>query len=54
MDLLCRVCDRSNIVNESEYFEYLYILCKKDDKSLYDKYTINNIKLDEVDKILNE
>ena len=50
MNLLCRVCDRSIIENESEYYIYLATLRKKDDK----KYTINNINLDDVDKILND
>ena len=35
MDLLCDVCDRSFIENESEYMNYLTTLRKKDDKSLY-------------------
>ena len=42
MEFLCKVCDRSIIENESEYKEYLAILVKKKDKSLYKKYTINN------------
>ena len=54
MELLCRVEDRSNIENESEYYEYLATLREKNEKSLYEKHTINNIKLDEVDKILND
>ena len=33
MDLLCRVCDKDNIENESEYKNYIASLCKKDDKS---------------------
>ena len=47
MTLLCEVCDRSIIANESEYHKYLATLPKKDDKSLYKKYTNNNINLDE-------
>ena len=54
MDLLCEKCDRSNIENESEYYNYLATLRKKDDKSLYKKYTINNVNLDEVNKIIND
>ena len=45
MDLLCKICDREIIENESEY--------KKDDKSIYKKYVINNNNLDEFDKILS-
>ena len=41
MTLLCEVCDRSIIKNQSEYYDYLATLRKKDDKSLYKKYTIN-------------
>ena len=54
MEFLCKVCDRSIIENESEYKEYLATLRKKNDISLYKKYTINNINLGEVDKILND
>ena len=54
MDLLCRVCDRSIIENESEYKNYIASLRKKDDKSIYKKYVINKNILDEVDKILKD
>ena len=54
MTLLCEVCDRSIIEKESENYNYLAILRKKDDKSLYKTYTTNNINLDEVNKILND
>ena len=52
MDLLCRLCDRSIIDNEFEYKKYL--LRKENDKSFFKKYTINNINLDDVDKVLND
>ena len=54
MDLLCKVCDRLIIENESEFQNYLATLRKKDDISLYKKYTINIIHLDEVNEILND
>ena len=54
MDFLCETCDRSRIENESEYQNYRATLRKKNDKSLYKKYTIINIKLDEYDKIIND
>ena len=54
MDYLCQVCDREIIENESEYKNYIPSLRKKDDKSIYKKYVINNIKLDEVDKIIKD
>ena len=53
MDILCKVCDRSINEIESEYKEYIATLRKKNDKSLYEKYTINNVNLDEFDKTLN-
>ena len=54
MEFLCKVCHRPIIENESEYKEYLATLRKKNDKSLYKKYTINNINLGEVEKIMND
>ena len=53
MSFLCEVCDRSIIENQSEYMNYLATMRKKNDKSLYKNYTINNINLDEIDKILH-
>ena len=35
MSFLCKVCDRWNIENESEYNKYLATLRKENDKSLY-------------------
>ena len=54
MDYLCQVCDREIIENESEYKYYIATLRKKVDKSIYKKYVINNINLDEVDKRLKD
>ena len=54
MDYLCQVCDREIIENESEYRNYVATLRKKGDESIYKKYSINNINLDEVDKILKD
>ena len=42
------------IENKSHYKNYVATLRKKDDKSIYKKYVINNINLDEVDKISKE
>ena len=54
MELLCTVCGREIIENESEYKNYIASLHKKDDKSIYKIYVINNINLDEFDKILRD
>ena len=54
MDYLCQVCDQEIIQNECEYKNYKATVRKKDDKSIYKKYAINNVNLDEVDKILND
>ena len=52
MDILCKVCDKVIIENESEYKNYITTLRKKDDKSIYKKYIIYNNNLPEVDKTL--
>ena len=54
MDYLCQVCDREILENESECKYYIASLRKKDDKRIYKRYVIINIKLDEVDKILKD
>ena len=53
MSLLCEVCDRRIIENESEYKDYIATMRKKNDKSLYKKHTFNDIKLYKVDEISN-
>ena len=53
MDLLCPVCDRSIIKNESEYNHYLATMRKRDDKSFYENCIFNNFNLDKVDDLLN-
>ena len=52
MDLLCKVCDRKNVENESKYKTYIATLRKKDGESVYKKYNINNINLAELNRIL--
>ena len=54
MNLLCDVCDRSIIENQSECNNYIVILRKKNDKSFDKKYSINNVNLNEVNKIVND
>ena len=54
MNILCKVCDRSIIENESENEEYLANLRKKKNKSLYKKFTVFNVDLDKIINRLNE
>ena len=54
MDYLSQICDKEFIENKSEYKIYLATLRKEDYKSIYKKYVINNINLNEVDKILKD
>ena len=54
MKLLCKKCDRSIIENEPEYNNCLATLRRENDKSLYNKYTINKNNLDDFSKILND
>ena len=54
MSFLCEQCDRSIIQSPFEHKEYLATMQKKNDKSLYIKIKINNVTLDDFDKILND
>ena len=54
MEFFCKICDRSIIEDETEYYEYLATLRKKNDKCFYKKYTFNNVNLDAFDKILSD
>ena len=54
IEFLCKICDRSFIENESDFQDYQTNLRKRNDKNLFKKYTINNIKVDEFDKKLND
>ena len=54
MDVLCEVCDRSIIENEDEYNKYITTSRKEIGKTLCDEYTINNINLDEIERIFND
>ena len=53
-ELLCKVWDREIFEKESELNKYLATFRKTYDRSLYKKYTINNINLNELDKILDD
>ena len=54
MDFLCRVCDRDNIEDESEYNKNLATLRKENDKNIYNTNNINKINLDDLDKISDD
>ena len=54
MDYICQYCDRLLIENPDEYENYLTTSCKKIDKKVYIKYTIDNISFDELDKVLED
>ena len=54
MKLLCKVCDKSVIENESQNNNYIATLTKEHDKSFYKNYTIINPNLNELDKKLND
>ena len=54
MDLPCEVCDRSIIENKTEYNKYLATLRKENDISIYKKFVIDDVNLDDVDKVLND
>ena len=54
MDYICQVCDRSLNENPTEYQYYQVTSRKNNDEKLFIKYTINNITLDELYKILND
>ena len=53
-ELLCPVFDREIFENETELNNYSATLSKTYHRSLYKKYTINNINLDDFDKILSD
>ena len=54
MDLLCKVYDREIFEKESERNNYIATLRRRNDKGLYTKYTVYNVNLDELDKILSD
>ena len=51
MSFLCNQGDRSIMKNPSEYNDYLSTRQKKYDKGFYKNYTVNNVNLNEVDKM---
>ena len=53
-DLLCRSCNREIFDKELELDKYLASLRNPNDKRIYKNYTINNINLGDVNKILDD
>ena len=53
-DLLCKVCNRDIFEYESKLNKYLASLRKPNDKRIYKNYTVNNIDLHDVNKILDD
>ena len=49
--MLCRVCNYEIFNNKDELYNYLVYFRKYYDRSLYYKYTINNINLNDINKI---
>ena len=53
-DLLCRVCDRDIFEKESKLYNYLTSFHKDNDKNMYKSIVINDVNLNEIDKIIND
>ena len=53
-ELLCKLCDLEIFENDLERDKYLATFRKKNDKQLYEEYTIDTINLDDFDKILSD
>ena len=54
MDFFCKVCDKSNFENESNYNNYIATSKIEHDQSFFENYIIINPNLVEMDKILND
>ena len=52
-DILCQVCDYEIFNDKNEFNYYLTSFHKRYDRSLYYKYTINHINLNNINKIFN-
>ena len=52
--LLCRSCNREIFDNELELDKYIASFHNPKDKRIYKKYTIININLDDVNKLLDD
>ena len=52
-DIFCQVCDYEILNDKDELNYYLATFHKRYDRSLYYKYTINNINLNNINKIFD-
>ena len=51
--MLCRVCDYDIFEDKNKLYKYLVTFQKEGDNNIYKKIIIDNIDLDNIDKILN-
>ena len=52
-DMLCQVCNYEIFIDKDELYNYIVYFRKDYDRSLYYKYTINNINLNNINKIFD-
>ena len=53
IELLCEICDSDIFDDEDKLYKYLTTFQKDDDKSINKKIIIDNINLNDIDKVLN-
>ena len=52
-ELLCVKCDHEIFEDKNKLYKYLYTFQRENNKNIYKKIVIDNIDLDDIDKILN-
>ena len=52
-DILCQYCNFELFANEEEFYYYITTGHKRYDRGLYYKYIINNINLNNINKIFD-
>ena len=52
-DILCQYCDYQLVANKDEFYYYITTGHKRYDRGLYYKYIINNINLNNINKIFD-
>ena len=50
--MLCQVCDYEIFNDKDEFYNYLVYFRKDYDRSLYYKYIVKNLNLNDINKIL--